>query len=326
MTAIPRALYWLTHFSPSEITRGTLDYLIQLSDPNLGRAEFTKIFDEALNQPSMQHDRREKHEFLLLAGCLQLQRDWLTDAYATMAAAAQIDPDEANRTLVAQWLLGEAEWRTHHREAAFGRWMAVRSAFEQSLAAAADQRNSQVVSYFREVLTEINIEMAACPEEAYTWYNVFEPSALTGVLRALHEAILHDLRSGQLDAVRLRMQDLIQHARRAPDRSALTETLVQCGLDCLQMGERDFAVKYLTEAIAKLLPHSHRQAVARWMRGAIRVESPMTRLTGLDDWQRAIESFEQLQQISDRQHEPVKMRWYAERIQAMQAALDRIPV
>lgn len=326
MNSIPRALDWLTHFSPSEISFTTLGYLDNLTDSNLTQPQFTVIYEAALNLPSVQADVREQHELLLRAGCLQLQRDWVTDAYGSLARAAQIELDEPNRTLVAQWLLGIAEWRSHQREAAFGRWMAVRSAFEQSQAVATDQRNNAGLAYFREVLAEINAEMASRLEEAYTWYNAFSKSSVSGVLRTLHDAILQDLRAGQLDPVRLRMQDLIKQARRSPDRSVLAETLVQCALDRLQMDDRDAAVEFLTEAIAKLPPHSHHQAVARWMRGAIRVESPMARLAGLDDWQHAIETFEGLQRTANRQREPEKMRWYAARIQAMNAALDRIPV
>lgn len=324
MSELQTALGWLTQFSPSRITFNTRLRLIQMENSIIAQADFLRERTASLMLPSVRADAFEKQELLLRVACLQYSRGWIADCYASLAQAAAIQLPEANRVLVAQWMLGWMEWQINERESAYARCSAVRDAFKRSLAAAVDQNQQPGIRYCTEVLDEIGVIFAGSVEEAFASYNTFSSTRIQGLLRQLHDRALEEMRRLNFTPARLRLDDMIRQARRSTDRLVLPEVLVYCALDVLHMGYPAKAIEYLVEAVAKLPPESHQQAVALWMRGAIRVTSPVSRIPGVQDWETAQSIFESLQVTSERQRQPEMVQWYAECTKNLRAAQQNV--
>lgn len=324
MSDLQIALGWLTQYSPSRITFNTRLRLNQMENPTIAQADFLREQTASLLLPSVRADAFEKQELLLRTACLQHARGWIADSYASLAQAAAIHLPEANRVLVAQWMLGLVEWQINERESAYARCTAVRDAFKQSLAAAEDQKQQPGIRYCTEVLDEIGVAFSGSVEEAFASYNAFSATRIQGLIRQLHDRALEEMRRLNFTPASLRLDDMIRQARRDTDRLVLPEVLVYCALDLLHMGDPAKAIEYLVEAVAKLPPESHQQAVALWMRGAIRVTSPVTRIPGVQDWETAQAIFESLQVTSERQRQPEMVRWYAECAKNLRAAQQTI--
>ena len=320
------ALEWLNAIDDnSRLTDTERGLSIAARDVSNTDNEARQILADLRNAGLASSDPFEWAEVALNLAAIEYWLEWYAEVVQDAREAFRIYRNDDHRYAVTQWILGIAQWRISQNHDAYRNCDAAREFFRRR--ARELQNRSHLMDWYGAWAWQMDLELAARPEEIYTWLNRFreEPTSLSASSRQLENRITENISQQRYSDVYALMRDIQQLNQWSTVLYERAEVFFECGLAAYQMGNLGLAIELLKKAVLDFSPglgHNHKQVIARCMLGAIKWLHADLRNQAAVDWRRCIEEFKELMVQTDYANNQVLRQWYAERIALLEAALS----
>jgi hypothetical protein len=170
----------------------------------------------------------------------------------------------------------------------------------------------------------MKVDLAARPEEIWTWLNCFERPCLRPPTQQVVDCVQEKIRQRAYPNVYALMQDLQEATRRCEGAYERAEIFLEFGLAIYEMGNTHNAIELLRKSVLHFLPGVgtyHKQVVARCMLGAVEWMNETSHTQADADWTRSIEDLGKLRTWASRDNQQTKRDWYTEHYAILYDAL-----
>ena len=171
----------------------------------------------------------------------------------------------------------------------------------------------------------MDVELAAQPEEIMNWLNCFEGSSLGVSSQQILKSVKKKISQQSYPTIYILMRNFEEANKRSRGEYERAEIYLEFGMAFYQMGNIHFAIKLLRKSVHGFFPgigSCHKQAVARWLLGAVEWMNEPSQNQAITHWMQSIREFEELQSWAVRDNNPQKKDWYADRKNTLEAALS----
>jgi exonuclease VII small subunit len=158
------------------------------------------------------------------------------------------------------------------------------------------------------------------PTAAHEWLRLLEGSHLSSPTQLLVDEINHAMATKDSERANQMVNRLVTLCDALVDRMEKAETTLESSLALYQLGDCERAIERLEEARQLYRNNLHYATVALWMRGCIQWEQPAEHDKAYTAWSQCIAQFTTLQKSSGNANHA---RWYAERVQQINADISR---
>lgn len=264
----------------------------------------------------------EKAEILLYCAAIGHWRRCFPDAARDASEAVISYNNDDHRRAVALWMLGMAQWEMLENYEAHKNALEAKKIFEQRKILF--QHFPDEKDWYKNRIWEMDVAIAAYPEEIASWLNCFERSSLRPPTQHIVRCMRENVRQHTYPNVYVLMQDLQEANRLSKEIYERAELCLEFGLAVYQLGNKHFAIELLRNAVKNFHPgigSYHKQVVARCLVGAVEWRQTSSRKQAEANWKRCTDEFEDLQRWADRDQLQDKVEWYAHHREILQAAL-----
>lgn len=264
----------------------------------------------------------EKAEILLFCAAIGKWRGWCPQAARDAAEAVLCYDDDDHRRAVALWIQGIVRWEMLQNHAAYRNCADARELFQKRKILF--QHFPEEDAWYKNQIRQMEVDLAAKPEEIWTWLNYFEPSSLKPPTKQIVECVQDKIRGQLYQSVYALMQELQEAHKQCEGVHERAEIYLEFGLAVYQLGNTHYAIELLRKAVQNFYPgigSYHKQVIARCMLGALEWMEISSYKQAAVDWKRCIAEFEDLRRWADRDNLPKKEEWYAQHCEILQAAL-----
>jgi len=101
------------------------------------------------------------------------------------------------------------------------------------------------------------------------------------------------------------------------------EVYLECGLAKYYYLDTEEAIRYIDQAISIYDPWSYRQAVVRWILGAIQWRDRALADDAIKNWSRCVDDFSKLIDQANWDKDINRLKWYREKQKVMKLALNQ---
>ncbi len=322
MIKLNETLSWLNQFDNSHLRRTTQALVRHITNLQTPEDMRKQMINSAIKHSRNHIDRLELPELLLNICDVRYRQQAFTTARDYANAAVQLYPANNHRLAVARWILGMIAWELPDYKLAYSSWYYAREIFEKLEERSKAQKNEEMLKWYQEVLTRVNVDLFCTVEETYTWLDHFEPSHLSNAARQLNETITDKLEKNQFQDVYKLIDDLQTLGRSSTDLLENAEILIECTLALYRMGNLNEAVRMLQRAIDAFTPQSHHQAIARWMLGILLWETNDKNPIAIMNWEKCLENFDELARRADQANKQMRVAWYRKNRAIMAQAMS----
>ena len=267
-------------------------------------------------------DPLETAEILLWCAAIGRWRGWCPQAARDATEAVLCCESDDHRRAVALWIQGIVQWEMCQNHDAYRNCVTAKELFQKRHVLF--QHFPEEDAWYRNQIRQMEVDLAARPEEIWTWLNYFEPSSLKAPTKQILECVQDKVRGQAYQNVYALMQDLQEANRQCEGIHEKAEIYLEFGLAVYQLGNTHYAIELLRKAVQNFYPgvgSYHKQVVARCMLGAIEWMQVSSHKQAIVDWKRCVEEFEFLRRWADRDHLSRKEEWYAKHCEILRAAL-----
>ena len=267
-------------------------------------------------------DPLEKAEILLCCAAIGKWRGWCPQAARDATEAVLCYDSDDHRRAVALWVQGIVQWGLHKNHDAYRHCDEARAIFQKRRILF--QHFPKEDGWYQNQIRQMEVDLAAQPEEIWTWLNCFESSSLKLPTRQIVECVQDKIREQTSQNVYALMQDLQEANRQCESVYERAEVYLEFGLALYQLDNIHYAIELLRKAVQYFYPgigSFHKQVIARCMLGALEWMEVTSHKQAAQDWKRCIAEFDDLQRWADRDNLPKKEKWYARHSEILQAAL-----
>lgn len=267
-------------------------------------------------------DPLEKAEILICCAAIGRWRGWRPQASRDAAEAVLCYDNDDHRRAVALWIQGIIQWEMHQNYDAYRNCDHARELFQKRQILFQHFPEEDV--WYKNRIRQMDVDLAAQPEEIWTWLNHFEPSSLKPPTKQIAECVQDKIRGQAFQNVYALMQDLQEANRQCEGIYERAEIYLEFGLAVYELGNIHYAIELLRKAVQNFYPgigSYHKQVVARCMLGALEWMQVSSHRQAVQDWKRCVEEFEILRRWADRDNLPNKEEWYAQQREILRAAL-----
>lgn len=318
-----KVLGWLNAIDPSSHLNNEARRLIKNGLEFSPQDSRIKLLLERLR--SLAHatgDPLEKAEILLWCAAIGRWRGWYPQAARDATEAVLCYDMDEHRRAVALWMQGLVQWEMHKNHDAYRNYDEARGLFQRRQILF--QHFPEEDAWYRHQIRQMNVDLAARPEEVWTWLNYFEPSSLRPPTRQIVEAVHDKIRAQAYQSPYALMQDLQEANRQCEGVYERAEVYLEFGMALYQLGNTHFAIELLRKAVQYFYPgigSFHKQVIARCMLGAVEWMQTSCHHQAAADWKRCVEEFDILRRWADRDNLPKKVEWYTQHGEILHAAL-----
>ncbi|MCE1255265.1 MAG: hypothetical protein LWX83_17165, partial [Anaerolineae bacterium] len=265
----------------------------------------------------------ENAEIKLNGALAKFHREKYYEAKILMEEALQRYDQDAHRKAITYWLLGYNALAMEDLPQTYYNWSIARETFTDiTKGKGVSITRPDVLNWYQERLVEINKLMAAtCIQEVYAWLDVPEHGHLDDQTQDYYRKILASISQRKNHDAHQLIDSLMHLSELSNDLDQYREVLVFCGVAKYQLGSSEEAIKIFKNAIDRLPPNSHRQAVTYWLLGITQWRVPRLREEAILKLKDGIQLFKTLRLEADRKHNPVMMKWYDDKLVFMQEYL-----
>ena len=329
MTDFKQALTWLNQFDQSHLSQQTEPRLKKVKDPRLSDAEREQYMLNATTAGRTASDPWEYPELLVYLAEDQMMRKHFEKAqkYLEDAIQAYIKlPGYEHRKAVTEWLLGIVEWEIRHNLSACNHWRAAREGFVQLVITNDKLGLKDKEEWYRKYALEMSVALACTPEEGMMWYSFLsrlDTNSLGEGLKQLREKLgkaLEALDYIQVNQTIERMQGVVKGQGNTFEKA---EVYLECGLAKYHFLDTKEAIRYIDQAISIYQPWSNRQAVVRWILGAIQWQDKALADDAIKNWSRSVDDFSKLIDQANWDKDLYRLKWYREKQKVMKLALNQ---
>jgi len=158
------------------------------------------------------------------------------------------------------------------------------------------------------------------PTEAHEWLRLLERSHLSPPTQLLVDEINHAMGTKDSERANQMVNRLLTLCDALADRMEKAETTLESGLALYQLGDCEHAIERLEEARQLYRNNLHYATVALWMKDCIQWKLPAEHDKAYTAWSQCLAQFTTLQK---RRGDANHARWYAERVQQINADIAR---
>ena len=323
MINIFEALSWSSAIDGCSYLSGESRWLIE-SARRFDRSDtkVQRILDRLRNAAHSSGNPLAKAELLLYCAAIGSWRGCFSEAVCDASEAAITYDEDEHRQAVALWIEGMAQWKMFQNHQAYNNWADARKMFQKRQILF--QNFPAEKAWYKNQIQRMNSELAKHPEEIWTWLHEFEHTSLRPPTRQVIDGVQEKIRERAYPNVYALMQDLQEANRRCQGEYEKAEIFLEFGLAIYEMENTHFAMELLRKSVLHFFPGVgiyHKQVVARCMLGAVEWMDKLSRNQADADWTRCINEFDQLRQWAERDNQPSKKEWYAERCAILNDAL-----
>lgn len=314
MIDVSKVLGWLNAIDNRSYLNDETRRLISFASRFTPRdSKVMRILERLRNAAHSWGDPPQKAEILLHCAALAYLRGCFPEAACDAREAAISYNHDDHRRAIADWILGMAQWKMSQNHDGYENWAEAREIFQKRKILFQDFPDEK--AWYRNRLRQMNIDLAARPEEIWTWLNWFERPCLRLPTQKIVDRVQEKIRQQAYSNIYALMQDLQEANRRCEKVYERAEIYLEFGLAIYQMGNTPFAIELLRKSVLNFFPGVgtyHKQTVARCMLGAIEWLNERSRNQADADWTRSIEEFENLRSWASRDNNQTKRDWYTE--------------
>ena len=169
MIKINEALFWLNQFEKSHLRRPIQSLIKNIQDPTTAEVKREQLISTVIKNSLSSHASMEYPEVLLNCASAQFEHEHYKAARDYAVAALRIYPDGSHHLGVARWIVGIIYQKLPNSTLAYSSWYQAREIFnnlEENAVAIQQQSNAD---WYRDHLTEMNVDLVSTAEEIYTW-------------------------------------------------------------------------------------------------------------------------------------------------------------
>jgi len=320
MIDIFEALSWLNQFDGSNLSMPVQSLVEIIDDPRTTEATLKGTCAHAHSMSEVSPNYLERPELLLHCGAAYYQHDYALEAIRLIRDAYDAyEPDEHYRAVTA-WMLGTSAAAASDFNLAFLSWDEARCIFSSLAAQKLSDHDPVSRMWYLDRLKEMNRDLVRLPREAYTWLNRFEPSCLSCDVQEIKVKIINSIAKRRVLQAYDFVRDLKLVCNGHRDHLETSEIMLECGLQFYTLGNIADAADILNRSVSSFPPQSHKQAVARWMLGAVQWHSRDMRHSALASWERSIDNFKNLALKADYEDKQKQKEWYLGLIEVLEPA------
>lgn len=325
MIEMYEALSWLNCFGDTNLSLPVRSLVEIIDDPRTTEENLKGTCAHAHSMSEYSHNPFERSEVLLHCGAAYYRRDFALEAVRLIRDAYMTyDPDDHYRA-VAAWMLGISAAAASDFILGYHAWDEARCIYTRLAEQNLTLHRPVERSWYLDRLKEMNRDLACLPREAFTWLNRFEPTNLSPRNQEIKKMLINSIAKRQVLRTYEIIRDLQLLCRNSSDYREPPEILLECGLQFFLLGNVFDAVDLIRQSVASFPPQSHRQAVARWMLGAVQWYSRDLRRDALLNWEQSIDSFKNLALKADYEDKQTQKDWYLKLCEVLElAAQERI--
>jgi hypothetical protein len=267
-------------------------------------------------------DPLEKAEILLWCAAIGKWRGWFPQAARDAMEAVLCYDNDDHRRAVALWMQGIVQWAMFQNHPAYRHCTEARELFQKRQILF--QHFPEEDAWYKNQIRQMDVDLAARPEEVWTWLNYFEPSSLKRPTRQIVECVQDKIRAQAYQNVYALMQDLQEANRQCEEAYERAEVYLEFGLALYQLENTHFAIELLRKSVQYFYPGIgtfHKQVIARCMLGSVEWMQTSCHNQAAADWKRCIEEFDILRRWADRDNLSKKVAWYTQHSEILHAAL-----
>jgi tetratricopeptide (TPR) repeat protein len=324
MITIEEALTWLNYPGGTNLSEMSLAFIKNMSSPHLSTSSLDGLINSALAACEVNPNPLEYQELLLACGVVNYYHHRYPKAWEEIGRARKMYTQGSNYVAISSWMLGCVEWALQRNGAAFLNWDGSRKLFEDFIILYNRTHEDEKKDWYQARWQLMNVDLACTFEEAYTWLNQFDAVELDSSIIQIRNKMVDDYKQKKYDEVIHEMSVIQRIAFSASDYLVYPQILVDCALLAYQMdNQKDEAIRFLKQALMVFTPHSHQQAVVRWMIGMVEWLDKSMVEQAVTNWQQSREIFLELSVNEDHANRQDRRRWYKRTSQVMRLALEQ---
>lgn len=329
MTDFPQALGWLNQFDVPHISLASTLYRATALDPDAPEADRVEAFNRLLEIAEASDDSLEYAEVRVLRAAYHFSQGNYAIAHLEFSSAYERYMAEAasHQLAVVEWLWGLAEWELGLNIEAVNNWRAARDEFIQLEKSFRVGGNQDQADWYAGKAREMGGVLACKPEEAYMWnrgLNVYEGTTPVGVQEVLRMRLETATRDGDAILANQTIDRLMQLSLSQNQGLEKGEVFLECGFWKYQLGAPADAYSYLKRAIQIYHPDTLRQALARWILGAMQWNDAALAEKAMQNWTVCRQAFDMLRQQANWEKNLELLNWYREKLEQMDLAFARM--
>lgn len=329
MTDFPQALGWLNQFDGPHISLASILYLGTALDPDAPEADRVEAFNHLLEIAEVSTDPLEYPEVRVLRADYPFSQGNYAIAHLELSSAFERyqAASASHQLAVVEWLLGLVEWELGLNIEAVNNWRAARDEFIQLEKSFRKSGNKDRADWYAGKAREMGGALACTPEEAYMWnrgLNVYERTTPVGVQEVLRARLETAARDGDAILVNQTIERLMQLSLSQNQGLEKGEVFLECGFWKYQLGDTADAYSYLKQAIQIYHPDTLRQALARWILGAMQWQDAALAAKAMQNWTICRQAFDMLRQQANWEKNLELLKWYREKLEQMDLAFARM--
>jgi tetratricopeptide (TPR) repeat protein len=329
MTDFQQALTWLNQFDRSHLSLQTEPRLKKVKDPRLSEADREKLMINAQTAGRTASDPLEYPELLVYLAEDQYTRKRFEKAQKYLLDAIQAYTTlsgSEHRTAVTEWLLGIVEWEMKRNLSACNHWRTAREGFTQLVLTNVRLGLKDREEWYRQYAYEMSVALGCTPEEGMIWYSFlirFDKNSLGEGLKQLRKKLGKAVAALDYLQVNQTIDRMLGVVKSQGNTFEKAEVYLECGLARYHLLESKEAIRFIEQAIPMYLPGSHRQAVVRWILGAIQWQDKALADEAIRNWSRSLDDFSTLIDQANWDKAIYQLNWYRDKKKVMKSALNQ---
>ncbi|HSQ16381.1 MAG TPA: hypothetical protein VLM83_01675 [Anaerolineales bacterium] len=329
MTDFPQALGWLNQFDAPHFSFASILYRGTALDPDAPGADRVEAFNRLLEIAEVSDDPLEYPEVRVLRADYHFLQGNYAIAHLELSSAFEgyQAGSVSHQLAVVEWLLGLVEWELGMNIEAVNNWRAARDEFIQLEKSFREIRDQDRAGWYAGKAREMGGILACTPEEAYMWnrgLNVYEGTTPVGVQEVLRMRLETATRDGDAILANQTIERLMQYSLSQNQGLEKGEVFLECGFWKYQSGDTADAYSYLKKAIQIYHPDTLRQALARWILGAMQWKDAALAEKAMQNWTVCRQAFDMLRQQANWEKNLELLKWYREKSEQMDLAFARM--
>ncbi len=263
----------------------------------------------------------QRGEMLLCCAALGYTCGWFPQSARDATDAVVSYEKDGHRRATALWMVGMMQWPMSLNHDAYKNSREAREIFQHRQLLF--QHFPREQTWYKNHIRQINVDLAARPEEIWTWLNWFEPSFLKTSTHQFVDQAQEKIHRQVKPTLEALLQDLQEAEQQCEGVFEKAELYLEFGLAIYQLRDISHAVELLKKSVQCFyagLGTYHKQVAARCMLGALEWMAAASRDQAAADWKCSIQELARLGRWAGRDKNQEKREWYAEHHAILRAA------
>jgi tetratricopeptide (TPR) repeat protein len=231
-----------------------------------------------------------------------------------------------HRKAVTEWLLGIVEWEMKRNLSACNHWRTAREGFTALVLTNVRLGLKNKEEWYRQYAYEMSVALACTPEEGMIWYSFlirFDKNTLGDGLKQLRKKLGKAVAALDYLQVNQTVDRMLGVVKGHGNTFEKAEVYLECGMARYHLLESKEAIRFIEQAISMYLPGSNRQAMVRWILGAIEWQDKALEDEAGRNWHRSLDDFSKLIDQANWDKAIYQLNWYSEKKKLMKSALNQ---